>query len=107
MASAHQRGVVPPSGPREDLYRTRSFSIADSGACSTDSLPDQLPHAAPQLEQLSCSYTLFSRGRMGKTRSIERRWQPDWAPCLLRSLDSLEVLMVRNVVLGHLRTLYR
>ena len=49
----------------------------------------------------------FSRGRMGKTRSIERRWQPDWAPCLLRSLDSLEVLMVRNVVLGHLRTLYR
>ena len=59
MASAHQRGVVPPSGPREDLYRTRSFSIADSGACSTALLPDQLPHAAPQLEQLSCSYTLF------------------------------------------------
>jgi len=30
----------------------------ESGACSTDSAPDQCPQAAPQLVQLSDSYTL-------------------------------------------------
>jgi hypothetical protein len=53
-----QRGMVPPSGPRDDSYSTRSFSAEDPGSCSIESLPDQLPQAAPQLVHDSESYTL-------------------------------------------------
>jgi hypothetical protein len=37
---------------------TRSPELEDSGACSTVSPPDQLPHAPPQLVQFSDSYML-------------------------------------------------
>ena len=49
---------MPPSGPRVDLYSTRSFSLDESGSCSTESLPDQFPHAEPQFVHVTDSKTL-------------------------------------------------
>ena len=61
-----QRGTDPPSGPRVDLYNTRSSLEASAGTCSTASPPDQCPQFESQLGHLSDSYALPVEWQFGQ-----------------------------------------